>query len=167
MRQLPGNSCRLTKIPEALEELQKHRAEELEEQKEAAIVEEDLSKAADYQEEQAEVRKKFEHAEKASAEKRPEKMLQKSEKSDIADVVSALDQDSGAAAGRKGSQSVCCSWSHTLHQRVVGQDEAVQRCGKGHPPWPSRLERSQASNRFFLISGSDRCWKNGAFQGTG
>lgn len=54
-----------------------------------------------------------------------------------------------------------------LHERVIGQDEAVTRCFQGNPPGPGRTKGSQASDRIILVFRTYRCGKNGAFQGTG
>lgn len=88
------------KIPKALEEL-KNRAEELEELKEAAIVENDFGKAADYKKEQVEVRQKFEQQRKRLRKKAGENAT-KVRGEDIAEDGGSLDPDSGAASGREG-----------------------------------------------------------------
>ncbi len=43
-----------------------------------------------------------------------------------------------------------------LRQRVVGQDEALERVVQCHPPFSRWLERSQASDRFIYLPGPNR-----------
>ena len=115
------------KIPKALEEL-KTRAEELEEQKEAAIVENDFSKAADYKKEQVEVRQKFEQQRKRLQKKAGENAAKVREE-DIAEVVALWTRIPVQRLAEKESHRLL-KLEHTLHQRVVGQDEAVQAVAK-------------------------------------
>ena len=115
------------KIPKALEEL-KTRAEELEERKEAAIVENDFSKAADYKKEQVEVRQKFEQQRKRLQKKAGENAAKVREE-DIAEVVALWTRIPVQRLAEKESHRLL-KLEHTLHQRVVGQDEAVQAVAK-------------------------------------
>lgn len=115
------------KIPKALEEL-KNRAEELEELKEAAIVENDFGKAADYKKEQVEVRQKFEQQRKRLQKKAGENATKVREE-DIAEVVALWTRIPVQRLAEKESHRLL-KLEHTLHQRVVGQDEAVQAVAK-------------------------------------
>ena len=115
------------KIPKALEEL-KNRAEELEELKEAAIVENDFSRAADYKKEQVEVRQKFEQQRKRLQKKAGENAAKVREE-DIAEVVALWTRIPVQRLAEKESHRLL-KLEHTLHQRVVGQDEAVQAVAK-------------------------------------
>jgi ATP-dependent Clp protease ATP-binding subunit ClpB len=42
-----------------------------------------------------------------------------------------------------------------LHERVVGQEEAVQRGGRGHPPQPRRPARPEPAHRQLHLPGAD------------
>ena len=106
----------------------KNRAEELEELKEAAIVENDFGKAADYKKEQVEVRQKFEQQRKRLQKKAGENATKVREE-DIAEVVALWTRIPVQRLAEKESHRLL-KLEHTLHQRVVGQDEAVQAVAK-------------------------------------
>ena len=98
------------KIPKALEEL-KIRAEE-----------------RDYKKEQVEVRQKFEQQRKRLQKKAGENATKVREE-DIAEVVALWTRIPVQRLAEKESHRLL-KLEHTLHQRVVGQDEAVQAVAK-------------------------------------
>ena len=54
-----------------------------------------------------------------------------------------------------------------LHQRVIGQDEAVSQRGRGHSPLPRRHSGSQPAHRFLPVPRPHRRRQDGAGQGAG
>ena len=54
-----------------------------------------------------------------------------------------------------------------LHQRVIGQDEAVTPRGRGHPPLPRRHSGSQPAHRFLPVPRPHRRRQDGAGQNAG
>lgn len=115
------------RTPKALEDLKNH-VEELEELKESAIVTGDFEKAAEYKREQEETRQKFEQQKKRLQKKLGESAREVREE-DIADVVALWTKIPVQKLAEKESHRLLRLES-TLHQRVVGQDEAVQAVAK-------------------------------------
>lgn len=115
------------RIPKVLDEL-KSRIEDLENLKEEAIVAGDFSKAAGYKKEQSELRQKFEQQRKRFQKKAGESVTVVGEV-DIADVVALWTKIPVQRLAEKESHRLL-RLENILHQRVVGQDEAVQAVAK-------------------------------------
>ncbi len=111
------------RLPKGLEEL-KTRESELEEQKEHAIKEGKFDEAACFRREQEEIRRKFEVQQKRFQKKNENHPLEVLEE-DIANVVALWTKIPVQRLAEKESQRLL-RLEHTLHQRVVGQDEAVK-----------------------------------------
>lgn len=115
------------RLPKAMEEL-KSREEELEAAKEGAIVEGDFEKATQYRKEQAEVQQKLEQQRKKFQKRALEGAPQIVEE-DIAEVVALWTKIPVQRLAERESHRLL-RLEGILHQRVVGQDEAVQAVAK-------------------------------------
>ena len=115
------------RLPQSLEDL-KNREEELEDAKEAAIVADDFEKAAQYRKEQKEIRRKFDQQKKRLQKKNHSDIMEVKEE-DIAQVVAQWTKIPVQRLAEKESQRLL-RLEHILHQRVVGQDEAVKAVSK-------------------------------------
>ena len=80
---------------------------------------------------------------------------------EIADVVSTWTKIPVRSL-EEGEAKRLMNLENVLHERVVGQQEAVTAISQR----TCRLKGSKASNRFFLVFRSNRCWKNRAVKGT-
>ena len=58
---------------------------------------------------------------------------------------------------RGGDQTSAHIWKKNLHKRVIGQDEAVKAVAQAVKQRQCRPERSEPSDWFLPVPGTDRC----------
>ena len=133
-------------------------------QKEQAIKNEAYEKAGDIKKRQQKKREKIEKLrEKWQKEKTSRKLIVG--EGEIADVVSGWTKIPVRKLAEEESERLRRLES-TLHEARSGSGRGCDRRGKGYPQRPCGLKRSEASDWFLLIPGTDRCWKDRALQGT-
>lgn len=114
-------------VPANLEELQKKIADRYS-QKEEAIKERDFEKASELQREQEELEKKLKNQKQRMMKKNAQKKLMV-EEPDIAEIVSMWTKIPVQKLAEKETQRLL-KLESTLHQRVIGQDDAVVAVAK-------------------------------------
>jgi hypothetical protein len=86
------------------------------------------------------------------------------EEVDAEDIAHIVSKWTGIPAARllEGEVEKLHLHGGSLHRRVVGQEEAVQRGGRGHPPQPRRPARPEPADRLVHLPGADRRGQDGA-----
>lgn len=161
-----SSKLRLTVYTEP-EEIKKLEAEikKLEGQKEEAIKAEAYEKAGEIKKKQQKKQEKIEKIrEKWEKEKNSRKLVVG--ENEIADIVSDWTKIPVRKLAEEESERLL-KLESILHERVVGQEEAVTAVARAIRPWSCGTQGSEAANRFVSVPGADGCRKNRAFQGTG
>lgn len=138
---------------------------QLEKEKEQAIRSKDYTHAGEVKRRQEQLEHKIDKIRKEQEKHRGAKELQVTE-NEIAAVIA----DWTKIPVQKLQEEEMERLRHLeeiLHERVVGQEEAVSAVSKAVRRGRVGLKDPASSDRIFLVPGTNRCWQDRAFQGSG